>query len=438
MTAAGISTSREIRGWQLYDWAWSAFDTTVVTALLGPYLLDLAEKSDGVRLAGLRIAPASFFPFAVSLATIVQVLFLPVLGAVADHTTHKKRLMMTLAYAGSVLLTGLFAVTGSTVVLGGALFVLASVAFSAASVVYNSFLPELAGPGERDRISSVAYAYGYAGGGLWLAANFALISFMSDTALAVRLCLGATGLWCALFFWLFPGRMLRPRPALRAKPAGLGWMRFSFGSALATLREMRRNQPEAFRYLMAYLLFADGILTVITVSTSFAADELDASATTLLGVVLLIQFVGIGGALAFARVARRAGAKRTLVANLVVWIVLVVYAFAALDSIPELWVLGVFLALVLGGAQALARSLFAQMIPAGREAEYFGFYEISSRGTSWLGPAAFGIANQVLGSQRQAILSLIVFFVAGTALLLPVDVARGMRQAGQDPTGIRF
>lgn len=428
----------EIFGWQMYDWAWSAFSTTVTTALLGPYLLDLAERTDGVLLLGWRIAPASFFPFAVSLSAMLQVVALPLVGAVADHTPHKKRLMMSLAYFGSALLAGLFLVTVDTVLLGGLLFVVAGVAFAAGSVIYNSYLPEIAPPELRDRISSLGFAYGYFGGGLWLALNFALIVVMDDTELAVRISLGGTGVWCLVFFALYPGRLIRPRPAVRDKPTDAGWVGFSLRSVITTLREMRTKYPIAFRYLVAYLFFTDGIGTVIVVSTSFAADELDAEAETLLGLVLLIQFVAVPGSLAFGRLAERIGAKRALVGNLVVWMVLVVYAFVGLDSITKLWVLGFFLALVLGGAQALSRSLFAQMIPLNREAEYFGFYEIASRGTSWLGPLVFGIVNQIVGSQRQAILSLIAFFGIGIVLLAPIRVRQAMVDAGQEPADMRL
>jgi len=420
----------------MYDWAWSAFSTTVTTALLGPYLLDLAERSGGATIGGFTIAPASLFPFAVSLSALLQVVALPLVGAVADHTPHKKRLMMALAYTGSALLLGLFVVTVDTVLLGASLFVLAGVAFAAASVIYNSLLPELVPPADRDRVSAGGYAYGYLGGGLWLAVNFALIYVMDDTELAVRISLGGTGVWCLVFFALYPGRLLKPRPALRSKPADRRWLAFSLRSVGTTITEMRTRYPIAFRYLIAYLFYIDGVSTVINVSTSFAADELDAEPATLLTLVLLIQFVAIPGALGFGRLAGRIGAKRALVGNLVVWACLVIYAFAWLDSIGELFVLGVVLAVVLGGAQALSRSLFAQMIPSSREAEYFGFYEIAARGTSWLGPLAFGIANQAFGSQRIAILSLIAFFVIGVVLLLPIRVRQAMADAGQDPTAL--
>ena len=421
----------------MYDWAWSAFSTTVTTALLGPYLLELAEDNGGVEIAGFTVDPASFFPFTISLSAILQVIALPLVGAVADHTDHKKKLMMGMAYAASAVTAAMGLITGTTVALGGVLFVVASLGYGAAGVVYNSYLPEIAPPELRDRVSSGGFAYGYLGGGLWLACNFGLIAVMDDTALAVRLSLSGTGLWAGLFLFWFTQRYLQSRPAARSKPEGVGWLRFSAKSTLETAREMRSKYPVTFRYLIAYLIFNDGILTVIAVATSFAADELGAEPETLLLLVLLIQFVAVPGAVGFGRLAERFGSKRSLTWNLVVWAGLVVYAYFELDSITKLWVMGTVLAFILGGSQAISRSLYSQMIPDDKEAEYFGFYEIASRGTSWIGPAAFGIVNQITGSQRQAILSLILFFVLGIVLLIPVDVRKGMRAVGQDPSRLR-
>ena len=430
-------TASEVFGWKMYDWAWSAFSTTVTTALLGPYLLELAEDNGGVDVLGFNVDSASFFPFCVSASAIGQVLLLPFVGAIADHTAQKKRLMMSLAYAASAATAALFLVTGTTVLLGGILFILAGIGFSAAAVVYHSYLPDIAPPEKRDRVSSGGFAYGYLGGGLWLAANFALIALMDDTALAVRISLGGTGIWCLVFFVLFPERLIQKRPASRTKPSNVGWLSLSFSSVFATLKEMRRDYPVTFRYLIAYLIFNDGIQTVITVSTSFAKDELPGvEAEDLLLLVLMIQFVAMPGALGFGRLAERFGAKKSLSWNLGVWVLLVVFAYLYLESLTQLWVMGVVLALVLGGSQALSRSLYAQMIPTNKEAEYFGFYEIAARGTSWIGPLAFGVVNQITGSQRQAILSLILFFVLGLALLIPIKVKDGMQAAGQDPTGV--
>jgi UMF1 family MFS transporter len=428
-------TKSELFGWKMFDWGWSAFSTTVTTALLGPYLLALGEDAGGVNFLGVRIDEASYFPYIVSISAVLQVLVLPLIGSITDYTGAKKKLMMALAAVGSVATSLLFFVVESTILLGGLLFIVAAVAFSSASVIYNSYLPDLVPPILRDRVSSAGFAYGYLGGAIWLAINFALVAALED-GLAVRISLGGTGIWALLFIFGFTGRLLRERPAAREKPPGVGWLKLGTSSVMATLKELRAKYPVTFRYLIAYLIFNDGIATVITVAALFAADELDTESSTLLLLVLMIQFVAVPGAVMFGRMAERIGAKTSLILNLCVWIVLVLYAFLFLDNDTQLFVLGFFLALVLGGSQALSRSLYSQMIPQEKEAEYFGFYEIAARGTSWIGPLVFGLANEVFGSQRNALLILLVFFVGGLALLFPVRVKDGMLAAGQNPAGL--
>jgi UMF1 family MFS transporter len=281
----------EVFGWKMYDWGWSAHTTTVLTALLGPYLLELAEENGGVDVLGWTIDSASFFPFAVSLAAIVQVIGLPLVGTVADHTRGKKTLLMGTAYAACAFTAALFFVTSSNVLFGGLLFVLGAIAFAAAGVVYNSYLPDIVPPQLRDRVSADGYAFGYVGGGLYLAFNFALIALMDDTALAVRISLGGAGIWAAVFIGLFTHRRLKHRLPARTKPEGQGWIGFSLSGVASTGRELWSRYPVTFRYLIAYIIFNDGIQTVIAISTSFAAEELDAEAETLLLLVLMIQFV---------------------------------------------------------------------------------------------------------------------------------------------------
>lgn len=189
----------------------------------------------------------------------------------------------------------------------------------------------------------------------------------------------------------------------------------------------------SLRFLIAYLIYNDGIQTVIVVATSFAQDELGVDRSSLAILVLVIQFVGVGGTLLFDRIARWVGTKRAIMISLVIWAAVVIFSYAFLYNETQLYVLGVAVALVLGGSQALSRSLFAQMIPNGRESEYFGFYEISERGTSWIGPIVFAIAVQLTGSQRIAIVSLIIFFIAGLMLLSRVNIREAIREAGHDP-----
>ena len=427
-----MNDTREINGWMMYDWANSAFSTTVVTALLGPYIQSLAESAtEPFRLFGAVIQPGAIYPFAVSLSVVLQVIFLPLLGAIADYTALKKRLLLAFAYTGAVATILLFFVygdmplvgTGGAVVLGSLLLIIANLCFGAAIVIYNRFLTQIASPERRDAISSRGWALGYLGGGLYLLLNLAMLLLLDDRALAVRLSLAGAGVWWLVFTILYPRRRLVQRAPARQRPE-VNLFTHGVRQVVATLGSLWREYPMTLRYLIAYLIYNDGIQTVIVVAAAFATSELGVEAQTVLLLVLMIQFVAFGGALLFGKLAERLGAKRAIMLSLVIWSAIVIYAYAFLANTVQLFVIGVPLALVLGGSQALSRSLFSQMIPGEHEAEYFGFYEISERGTSWVGTFAFALAVQLTGSQRIAIVALIVFFIAGLLLLSRVDVRR--------------
>jgi UMF1 family MFS transporter len=245
-----VNDKREIFGWTMYDWANSAFSTTVVTTFLGPYLLALAEEQGGVNLFGFVVEPAAFFPAVVSISVILQVILLPILGAVADYTRLKKRLMMLFAYSGAVATIALFFVTGELVTLGGLLFIGANLSFGAAVVFYNAFLPEIASPDRRDAVSSRGFAFGYLGGGLLLLLNLVLFNFMEDSTLAVRLSLASAGIWWLAFTAIFPQRRLKQRQPARQLPAGQSYLTHSVRQLLATLRELIRKYPRTLHYLI--------------------------------------------------------------------------------------------------------------------------------------------------------------------------------------------
>ena len=439
-----MNDKREITGWMMYDWANSAFSTTVVTALLGPYIQALAEAAtEPFRVFGTAIQPGAIYPAAVSLSVILQVFFLPLLGTIADYTHLKKRMLLAFAYTGAFATILLFFVradmpaigTRGAVVAGSLLFIIANLAFGAAIVFYNSFLPQIASPDKRDEVSSKGWAIGYLGGGLLLLLNLLLLMVMDDTALAVRISMASAGVWWLAFTFLFPQRRLIQRAPSRSR-GEVNLFTHGIKQIFHTFGELWNRYPMTLRYLIAYLIYNDGIQTVIVVAAAFAADELGVPAQTILILVLMIQFVAFGGALLFGRIARRIGAKKAIMVSLVVWSGIVIYAYLFLNNQTQLFVMGAVLALVLGGSQALSRSLFSQMIPPEQEAEYFGFYEISERGTSWLGTAAFALAVQLTGSQRIAIVSLIIFFVLGLLLLSRVDVRRAIIEAGNDPGGV--
>ncbi len=437
-----VNDKKEIFGWAMYDWANSAFSTTVGTVFLGPYLASLAAAAaklypDGMaRLAGIPIAPDSFLPYCISLSVGLQVLFLPILGAIADYSNLRKQMMRLFATIGALATIALFLVSGSLWWLGGLLFIIANLAFGAAIVFYNSYLPDIASEDQRDRVSSYGWAMGYLGGGLLLVFNLAFYLLHEKlgvpTGLAIRINLMTAGLWWLGWSFLTWAR-LRQRHAARPLPQGGTYVSVGFKQLVKTLKEVK-NFPETLKYLLAYFLYNDGIQTVIAVSATFAAAplirggvELDQSTLTM--IILMIQFVAFFGALFWGKLAKWVGAKRSILISLVIWAGVVTYAYGGMKGesrVLEFWILGAFIALVLGGSQAISRSLFAQMIPQGKEAEYYAFYEVSERGTSWIGPLLFGLVNQLFGSLRPAILSLIFFFVMGLIILPFVNVKKAV------------
>lgn len=436
-TAEGPGRLREQRGWYVYDWASSAFSTTVATVFLGPYLTDVTKRAADVRHYvhpfGIPVRDGSFFAYTVSLSVLLTVFLLPLVGAIADRTRRKTLLLGLFAYAGAVATMALYLVRDRAYLLGGALFLLANVAFGASIVVYNSFLPEIAAADERDSVSARGWALGYLGGGLLLAANLVLFSAHGalgvSKADAVRISMFSAGAWWALWTLVPLRRLGRHRPPARSDrgSAALADTFRQLGRAISSAR----GYPLTLAFLLAYLIYNDGIQTVIALASVFGADELHLTQNTLIITILIVQFVAFGGALIFGILARIYGAKRTVLGSLIVWALAVGLSFVLPARRPLLFFgLGVVIGLVLGGSQALTRSMFSQLIPAGLEAEYFGLYEIADRGTSWLGPLVFGLTFQLTGSYRYAILSLVAFFVLGGAILARIDMPRAVAAAG--------
>lgn len=423
---------REQRGWYFYDWACSVYSTSVLTVFLGPYLTSVAEAAadaDGfVHPLGIPVRAGSFFPYAVSLSVILAVAVMPLVGAAADRTGRKKPLLAAAAYTGAAATAGMFFLDGERYLLGGLLLVVANAAQSVAMMLYNSYLPQIAPPEERDAVSSRGWAFGYAAGALVLVLNLVLYTghdrFGVSEGMAVRICLASAGLWWGAFA-LVPLRRLRDRRAPEREASLPG-----FRQLAATVRDMRRH-PLTLAFLLAYLVYNDGIQTVISQASVYGSKELGLEQSTLIVAVLLVQVLAVAGALAMGRLARRYGAKRTILGSLVAW-TLTLAAGYFLPAGAPMWffVLAAGIGLVLGGSQALSRSLFSHLVPPGKEAEYFSAYELSDRGMSWLGPLLFGLTYQLTGSYRDAIVSLVGFFALGFVLLARVPVRRAIADAG--------
>jgi UMF1 family MFS transporter len=426
-------SAREQRGWYTYDFANSAFSTTVVTLFLGPYLTALAKNAADERgyvyPLGVAADARSYWSYMVSLSVILQVLFLPLVGAIADYGRRKKEVLGATAYLGAAATIGMFFLEGKDYLLGGVLFLIANVSFGASVVIYNSFLPEIAPPADRDTVSSKGFGIGYLGGGLLLALN--LILYLKagkiglSEAMAVRISLSSAGVWWAVF--TIPTLIaLHNRGPARAAPGGRSLIGVVLSQLLHTLGEVRRF-PQTTIFLIAYLLYNDAIQTVIALASQFGNDELKIPVSQLTLAILMVQFVAFFGAIAFNWLAASISAKRAVVVSLVIWTAVLIYIYAVVKTTVEFFVMAAIVAIIMGGSQALSRSLYAQLIPKSKEAEYYSIYEISDKGTSWLCPMLFGLALQFTKSYRVAILSLIVFFLAGLLVLLKVNVEQGER-----------
>lgn len=431
---AGDALRRQRFAWYTYGWASHAFETTVVAVFLSRYLPAVATNAVGVNgrvhVLGVPIAPGSLFTYVASFSAFVLIVAMPITGAIADRFGRKKEMLLSFGFLGAACCVCMWFVAGSNWQLGTGLTIAAYLTYTCGKVIYNSMLPSLSAADERDKISSRGWAAGYIGGGLLLAINFVMSFVISNEALLARLSLGAAGLWWALFA-LVPLRMLRNAPREVAVSAGSGSVAAAgFRQLGSTFRHMR-GYPLTLLFLLSYLIYYDGINTVTTLAAQYGENELKLTDSTLLTAILMVQFAAFGGALLLGWFADRWGAKRVVAWSLVVWVGVVAAAYFMPAHQPlEFFALAFALSIVLGGSQALSRSLYSSMIPAGMEAEYFSFYEVSSSGSSLFGTLLFGITYQNTGSYRTAILSLVVFFVVGLVLLARVNVPRAVAAAG--------
>jgi MFS transporter, UMF1 family len=439
---------REQRSWYFYDWANSAYVTTTLTVLFGPYLTNVAKQaacpgiaSDAVcrsdlSVLGVPVNPGSLALYTVTVTTLISALLLPVVGALIDRTGRKRTFLGGFAWVGAAAATAMWFVSDDDWTLGVLLEIVASLALGCSLVVYDAILIDIATPDERDAVSSRGWAFGYLGGGLLLALDLVLVqghdAFGMSQGTAVRLSLLSAGVWWG-GFTLVPYLGLRDRPPGDVVPEpGRGIVGAAFGQLAATLRDLR-GYPQTLRFLLAYLFFNDGIQTVIYAASIFAAEQLGLPQGELITSILLVQFVAFGGALLFGRIAARAGAHRAILGSLVLWVVVVALGFVLPAHRFGLFLaLAVLIGVVLGGSQALSRSLYSQLVPRGREAEYFSLYQSAERGTSWSGTLLFGLVFQLTHTYRAAIVALVVFFVVGGVLLARVDVRRGIVEAGNE------
>ena len=428
----------------MYDWANSAFYTTVVSVLVGPYLTALAQEDVGRSGIVLSLGPVgsitaeNLFTTTLGVSIFLQVFLLPILGAIADYTDLKKKMMAFFCYTGVIASSILYFVKGDSYLWGCLLLLIANICFAAANVFYNAFLIDVTTEDLRDKISSYGFALGYLGGVLMLVLNFGLIFYAEQLGIsqsrAVRISMLMASLWWGLFS-ILTFLLLKSRKTNRNRLRHRQLIKIGFRELWLTLRELY-GLKYTLMFLLAYLFYNDGIQTVILNSSVFLSQELfisrglETSQTFLIGVFFVAQVAAFIGALCFERISRLLGAKRTILLSLMIWCAIVIYAYAFLQTQLQAVVMGFFIGLVLGSSQALSRSLYSQMIPKDRESAFFGLYEISEKGTSWLGNLVFAVVIGITGSYRQGILGIIVFFVIGSLLLLLTDTRKAVHQAG--------
>jgi len=432
----------ELRAWAMYDWAASAMQTTIMVAVFPIYFVKVAGAGQVESGATQRLATMN------TLALVVIALLSPVLGAISDYRGTKKRFLAAFMLIGVLAVLGMFFVGRGDLDLASALLVVSLIGVAGSFVFYEALLPHIARPDEIDRVSTAGYALGYVGGGILLAFNLAWIQrpgwfglpsgaglTPSQATLPVRLAFVSVAIWWVIFSLPLFRRVREPAPRLETdERRGENPIRMAFVRLGETFRELR-SYRQAFLMLLAFLIYNDGIQTIIKMATAYGT-ELDIGQNALIGAILLVQFVGIPCSFLFGMLAGRIGAKRALFLGLLTYTAISVLGYF-MKTAAHFYVLAVLVGTVQGGTQALSRSLFASMIPQHKSGEFFGFFSVFEKFAGIFGPLIFAGTIAATGSSRNAILSVILFFAVGGLLLWPLDVHEGQRAARAADQAVR-
>ena len=424
----------ELRAWAMYDWAASAMQTTIMVAVFPIYFVKVAGADVLESGATQRLATVN------TLALVIIAILSPILGAISDYRGTKKRWLALFMTIGVGAVLGMYFVDGGDLDLASVLFTVSLIGVAGSFVFYEALLPHIARPGEIDRVSTAGYALGYLGGGVLLAFNLAWIQrpdwlglpsgpglTPSETTLPVRLAFLSVAAWWILFALPLFRRVPEPPPRLESdERPGERPIRMAFVRLAETFRELR-SYRNAFLMLLAFLIYNDGIQTIIKMATAYGT-ELGIGASALIGAILLVQFVGIPCSFLFGMVAGRIGAKRAIFIGLLAYTAISLLGYF-MKTAAHFYVLAALVGTVQGGTQALSRSLFASMIPQHKSGEFFGFFSVFEKFAGIFGPLIFAGTIAMTGSSRNAILSVILFFALGALLLVPVNVAEGQRVA---------
>jgi UMF1 family MFS transporter len=415
---------REIWSWAFYDFANSAFATTILAVIFAKYFTGRIVPEEGVKILGQVFEGPFLWNMIVSASMIWVCLTAPSVGAITDHLAAKKRFLFFYWIVGCLATAGLSLMAPGMVVSAMIIFIVANISFSSANPLYNAFLTELAPPEKRSRISSFGWGIGYAGGGLCLAVNLVMIKIWGEAA--VRPGFFVVAVWwflfsLPLFFWL------RERAVPKERVGTLPLIRKGVTDVFQTLRHIRRYR-ELFKFLLAFLCFNEGVQTIIVNAAVYGSEVIKMEQDELILVYLMVQAVAFVGAFLLGYIADRFRAKPTLLVALLVWLAVIGFAFQATTS-REFWILGAMVGLVMGGTQAISRGFFGELTPEKKSAEFFGFYALGGRFSSAIGPLIFGFLVHFTGGMKWGIASQAFFFIAGFLLLLSVSEARGRKEA---------
>ncbi len=415
----------DLRAWAMYDWANSAFQTTIIAAVFPIYFHSVVAKGLGDTVSTSR------FAWATTIAILIVAFVAPLLGAIADYAAMKKRMLAIFMLIGAFSTMGMYWIGPGDWQLALTLFIIGNVGVAGSIVFYESLLPHLVNEGELDRVSSAGYAIGYLGGGVLLAINLTMIQRpalfgIPDADTAVRLSLGSVGIWWILFSIPLFRTVPEPPRKLEKDETGDRILATGVRRLKETFSELRLYK-QAFLLLLAFLIYNDGIQTIIRMATTFGT-EIGIDQNAMITALLITQFIGIPFAFMFGMLAGRIGAKTAVFCGLAMYSLIIAIGYF-MTSAAHFYALAIMVGMVQGGTQALSRSLFASMIPKHKSSEFFAFFGVFERYAGVLGPLIFALMVQATGESRNAILAVLGFFVVGGALLSFVDVDAGRRAA---------
>jgi UMF1 family MFS transporter len=412
-----LNSTRQKWGWAMYDWANSAFATTVMAGFFPVFFKDFWNTGVDPTTSTFRLGMAN------SLASLLIVVLAPLLGAIADCMSRRKALLFSFAFLGVLMTGGLYLVHQGDWFLAAFLYVLALIGFSGSNVFYDSLLPFVAGKNELDQTSALGFSLGYLGGGLLLLLNVMMAlhpeSFgFTDGTTAVRISFLMVAVWWLVFS--LPLMLLVDEPEGEKSALSVKVLQQGFTRIWETLHEVRQLR-NVWLFLVAYWLYIDGVDTIVRMAVDYGLS-IGFDRNSLIVALLITQFTGFPSALAFGWFGGRYGPRAGIYIGLLVYIFVTFWA-SVMDSATEFYYLAFCIGLAQGGIQALSRSMYARMIPAGRSAEFFGFYNMLGKFAAIIGPVMIGWVGVISGNPRTGILSLLILFIAGGVILMKVKVA---------------